>query len=37
MPKVMFIEGGKVVKTGPPDQLFNNPKNERAKEFLLKN
>lgn len=35
--KVIFMEEGKIVEAGPPEQLFNSPQNERTKEFLLKN
>ena len=32
--KVMFMEGGKVVEAGPSKQFFENPTEERAKEFI---
>lgn len=35
--KVIFMEGGRVVEAGTPQQIFLNPQNERTKEFLLKN
>jgi len=34
--KIVFIENGKVVETGSPEQLFHNPQNARTKEFLMK-
>ncbi len=32
--KVMFMEGGKVVETAPSKEFFEQPKEERAKEFI---
>ena len=32
--KVMFMEDGKVVETAPSKQFFEQPKEERAKEFI---
>ena len=32
--KVIFMDGGKVVEEGPPDEFFNHPKTDRAKQFL---
>lgn len=32
--RVIFIDEGVVAEEGTPDELFNNPKNERTKEFL---
>ena len=34
--KVMFMEGGKVVETAPSKQFFENPTEERAREFIRK-
>jgi len=34
--RVLFMDQGHIVEEGPPDQLFNNPKNERTKGFLGK-
>ncbi len=34
--KVVFIDEGKIVEEGSPDELFSNPKNPRFKEFLSK-
>ena len=31
---VLFFDGGRVAESGPPDQFFSNPKNERTREFL---
>ncbi len=32
--KVVFLDQGKVLEEGDPEQVFNNPKNSRTKEFL---
>lgn len=32
--KVVFMENGKVVEQGPPEQIFENSQNERTKQFL---
>lgn len=32
--KVVFMEGGNVVETGKPNELFYHPKEERTKQFL---
>ncbi len=32
--RVMFIDGGVVVEEGTPEQVFENTKNERTKQFL---
>jgi len=34
--EIIFMEGGKILESGPPQQLFNNPKYERTKRFLKK-
>lgn len=34
--RIIFLEGGKVVAYGTPEEVFNNPKNDRLKEFLQK-
>ena len=34
--RVMFMDGGKIVEEGAPDEIFTNPKNPRLKEFLSK-
>lgn len=31
---VIFMDGGFIVESGPPKQLFENPKSERLKQFL---
>lgn len=32
--RIVFMEQGKVVEEGSPDEIFENPKEERTKEFL---
>ena len=34
--RVIFIDGGKIVEQGPPDEIFTNPKHPRLKDFLSK-
>jgi polar amino acid transport system ATP-binding protein len=33
---VVFIDGGVVVESGPPHELFDNPRHERTRSFLSK-
>ena len=32
--KVLFMSDGEILESGTPDEIFNNPKNERTKLFL---
>jgi ABC-type polar amino acid transport system ATPase subunit len=32
--RVLFFEGGLIAESGPPEQIFSNPQNERTREFL---
>lgn len=32
--RVVFFDHGRVTESGPPDQVFSNPKHERTREFL---
>lgn len=32
--KILFMSSGKILESGTPDEIFNNPKNERTKLFL---
>ena len=32
--EIIFMEGGIIVESGPPKQMFQNPKKSRTKEFL---
>ena len=34
--RVIFMDGGYIVEEGTPDEIFNNPKEARTKEFLSK-
>ena len=34
--RVIFMEGGAIIEQGTPEDIFDNPKNERTKEFLSK-
>ena len=34
--RVMFMDGGKIVEQGTPDEVFNHPKHPRLQEFLSK-
>lgn len=34
--RVLFIDGGKVLEQGTPQELFQNPQQERTKNFLAK-
>src|SRR5580692_12846107 len=32
--KILFFDGGRVAESGPPEQIFSDPKNQRTREFL---
>lgn len=34
--RILFMDGGKILEEGTPDEIFNHPKNERTKDFLSK-
>jgi len=34
--RVMFMDGGKIVEQGSPDEIFGNPRHPRLQEFLSK-
>ena len=34
--RVLFMDAGKIVEQGPPEELFGNPQNPRLQEFLSK-
>jgi ABC-type polar amino acid transport system ATPase subunit len=34
--RVIFMDGGVIAEQGTPDEVFNNPKHPRTKEFLSK-
>ena len=32
--RVLFFEAGRIAESGPPEQIFSNPRHERTREFL---
>ncbi|MHC5907319.1 amino acid ABC transporter ATP-binding protein [Streptomyces sp. S6] len=34
--RVVFLDGGKIVEQGPPEQVLDRPRHERTREFLAK-
>ncbi len=34
--RVLFFEDGRIAESGPPDQIFSHPQQERTREFLRK-
>lgn len=34
--RVVFMYGGKIVESGPPDQMFGAPQDERLRRFLTR-
>jgi polar amino acid transport system ATP-binding protein len=32
--RVVFLDGGRILEEGPPEQIFSEPKNERTRAFL---
>ena len=34
--RVLFMDEGRIMEQGTPEQIFGNPQNERTKEFLSK-
>jgi len=34
--RVLFMDEGKIVETGTPDDFFDNPQTDRAAEFISK-
>jgi polar amino acid transport system ATP-binding protein len=34
--RVLFMDDGVIAEEGTPDQIFNNPRNPRTREFLSK-
>jgi len=32
--RVVFMDGGLIVEEGSPEEIFENPQNERTKDFL---
>ena len=34
--RIVFMDGGNILESEKPQEFFENPKNERTKEFLSK-
>lgn len=34
--RILFMDGGKIVEQGTPEEIFDNPKNPRTRDFLSK-
>lgn len=34
--RIIFMDGGYIIEEGPPEEIFDNPKSERMKQFLLR-
>ena len=34
--RVLFVDGGKILEEGTPEELFTNPKEPRTQDFLAK-
>ena len=34
--RVIFLDSGRILEEGPPDQVLGNPKEERTREFLAR-
>ena len=32
--RVCFLDGGRVLEAGPPDEVFGNPREPRTRQFL---
>jgi polar amino acid transport system ATP-binding protein len=32
--RIVFMDDGSIIEMGPPEEIFNNPKNDRLKQFL---
>ena len=32
--KILFLDKGKIIESGTPDEIINHPKEERTKEFF---
>jgi polar amino acid transport system ATP-binding protein len=32
--RVLFFDAGRVAESGPPDEIFSNPQQERTRDFL---
>src|SRR5207249_7665196 len=34
--RILFFDAGRIAESGPPEQIFSNPQQERTREFLRK-
>ena len=34
--RVLFVDGGKILEQGSPEEVFNHPKEKRTQDFLSK-
>ena len=34
--RVIFMDAGKIIEEGTPEEIFEHPKNQRLKDFLSK-
>ena len=34
--RVLFLEGGRILEEGPPEQVLEAPREERTREFLAR-
>lgn len=34
--RVVFMDGGRIVEQGPPDEVLDHPRHERTRDFLSK-
>jgi L-cystine transport system ATP-binding protein len=34
--RVVFFDAGRIAESGPPDEIFSNPRNDRTRDFLSK-
>ena len=34
--RVLFVDGGKIIEQGKPEEVFSHPKEKRTQDFLAK-
>ena len=34
--RILFMDGGEIIEQGTPEDIFENPRNDRTREFLSK-
>ena len=32
--RIIFMDEGRIIESGSPEQIFNSPKNEKTRQFL---